>query len=73
MAARVDICQKFGHRVRELRKAKELSQEAFADECGLDRTYISGIERGKRNVALRNIEAIARALGATISELMRDL
>jgi transcriptional regulator with XRE-family HTH domain len=73
MSARVDICQKFGHRVRELRKARELSQEAFADECGLDRTYISGIERGKRNVALRNIEAIARALGTTISELMRDL
>ena len=73
MSARVDIRQKFGHRVRGLRKAKGLSQEAFADECGLDRTYISGIERGKRNVALRNIELIARALGMTISELMRDL
>jgi transcriptional regulator with XRE-family HTH domain len=35
----------------------------------LDRTYISGIERGKRNVALRNVEAIAEALGVTISAL----
>jgi len=73
MSTRLDIRQKFGRRVRELRKAKDLSQEAFADKCGLDRTYISGIERGKRNVALRNIEVIARALGISISELMRDL
>jgi transcriptional regulator with XRE-family HTH domain len=73
MSARLDIRQKFGCRVRELRKAKGLSQEAFADKCGLDRTYISGIERGRRNVALRNIEVIARALETTISELMRGL
>jgi len=73
MGERLDIRQKFGRRVRELRKAKGLSQEAFADECSLDRTYISGIERGKRNVALRNIEVIARALGIPISELMRGL
>jgi transcriptional regulator with XRE-family HTH domain len=73
MSARLDIRQKFGCRVRDLRKAKGLSQEAFADACGLDRTYISGIERGRRNGALRNIEVIARALGMSISELMRDL
>jgi transcriptional regulator with XRE-family HTH domain len=73
MSARLDIRQKFGHRVRELRRAKGLSQEAFAAECALDRTYISGIERGKRNVALCNIEIIARALEISISELMRDL
>jgi len=73
MNARLDIRQKFGRRVRELRKTKGFSQEAFADECALDRTYISGIERGKRNVGLRNIEVIAHALGISISELMRDL
>jgi len=73
MSARLDIRQKFGHRVRDLRKARGLSQEAFADECGLDRTYISGIERGRRNVALRNIEVIAQALEISISDLMRDL
>ena len=50
-----------------------LSQEAFADKCGLDRTYISGIERGKRNVALRNIELIARVLDISIAELMDGL
>ena len=42
---------RFGKRVRELRAAKGFSQEAFADQCGLDRTYMGGIERGKRNVA----------------------
>jgi transcriptional regulator with XRE-family HTH domain len=68
-----DITQKFGNRVRELRHRAALSQEEFAARCELDRTYISGIERGKRNVALRNIEAIARTLNLSISQLMKGL
>ena len=68
-----DILVRFGHRLRELRQRRGVSQEAFADECGLDRTYISGIERGKRNVALRNIEAIAKALGISVSSLLEDV
>jgi transcriptional regulator with XRE-family HTH domain len=73
MSARDSILERFGNRVRELRKARRLSQEAFADKCGLDRTYISGIERGKRNVGLSNVEVIARALGVSVSELTRGL
>jgi len=65
-----DVLARFGERVRDLRKAKGLSQEAFAAECGLDRTYLGGIERGERNVALRNLEAIALALGISLSQLM---
>ena len=68
-----DILMQFGQRVRKLRKAKGFSQEAFAAHCGLDRTYIGGIERGERNVAMRNIEIIATALDVTISELTRGL
>lgn len=68
-----DILSQFGARLRELRKSKGLSQESFAAHCGLDRTYIGGIERGERNVALRNIKIIARGLGVTISELTKDL
>ena len=68
-----DILKRFGDRVRELRKHGGYSQEGFADECGLDRTYMGGIERGERNVALRNIGKIADALGISISELMRDI
>jgi transcriptional regulator with XRE-family HTH domain len=68
-----DILARFGRRVRELRYARRLSQEEFAAECGLDRTYISGIERGRRNVSLRNIEVIAKAFGISLSELFRAL
>ena len=70
---KTDVLTKFGKRVREKRTAMGLSQEAFADKAGLDRTYMSGIERGKRNLALRNIEAIAKALGISISELTRGV
>jgi len=68
-----DILARFGQRVRELRQAKGLSQEGFAAECGLDRTYVGGIERGERNLALRNIDLIADTLGITLSELMNGL
>jgi transcriptional regulator with XRE-family HTH domain len=73
MNPRADIAVRFGERVRALRKQTGLSQEAFAAKCGLDRTYISGIERGKRNVSLRNIQIIARALGISMSQLMEGL
>jgi transcriptional regulator with XRE-family HTH domain len=66
----VDNIQKqFGERVRELRLAKGLSQEELAFRAGMHRTYLGGIERGERNPALRNIAAIAEALGITLSEL----
>ena len=65
-----DILETFGDRVRELRKEAGWSQEEFADEADLDRTYIGGIERGERNLALRNIHKIAETFGVTISELM---
>jgi transcriptional regulator with XRE-family HTH domain len=73
MARKQDILICFGKRVRELRKAKGFSQEEFAAHCGLDRTYIGGIERGERNVSLRNIDIISKALNKTISELTQEL
>lgn len=68
-----DILKRFGNRVRELRKSQGYSQESFAAECGLDRTYLGGIERGERNVALRNVAVIAKALKIPISELAKGL
>jgi len=68
-----DILLRFGRRVRELRSAKGWSQETLAAHCGLDRTYVGGIERGERNVALRNIAALANAFDLTVSELMCGL
>jgi transcriptional regulator with XRE-family HTH domain len=73
VARETDVLLRFGRRVRTLRQAKGLSQEAFAAECGLDRSYIGGVERGERNVALRNLEAIASALGVSLSELLRSV
>ncbi len=70
MARKRDILERFGKRVRELRTEAGYSQEGFAAECGLDRTYVGGIERGERNVALRNIEVVAKTLGISVAELM---
>lgn len=60
---------KLGQRIRDLRKAKGFSQEGFADEVGLDRTYMGGIERGERNVATLNIIRIAKTLKVEVGEL----
>lgn len=59
----------FGSRLRAIRIAKRLSQEALALVCDLDRTYIGGIERGERNVSLLNIYKIAHALRISPREL----
>ncbi len=66
-----NIKQKFGDRIRKLRLEKRLSQENLAFESNMHRTYLSSIERGERNPALKNIEAIANALGVTLSELFK--
>ena len=64
----MDIKIKIGRRLRELRRESGLSQEKFAFECGLDRTYIASIEQGKRNVSIANIEKLANALNVTLKE-----
>ena len=68
-----DVRIRFGKAVRQRRHKLGVSQEAFADMCGLDRTYIGGIERGERNVALVNIEKIAKTLRLTMAELFRGV
>jgi transcriptional regulator with XRE-family HTH domain len=65
--------RKLGAKVRRLREAQGLSQEGFADRCGLHRTYVGSVERGERNVSLDNIVRIARALGVTASALLEGL
>jgi transcriptional regulator with XRE-family HTH domain len=57
--------------VRRLRKARGFSQEAFADDCGLHRTYIGAIERAERNVSIDNIERMADALQVPGWELLK--
>lgn len=64
----MDIKQAVGKRIRELRNKLGVSQEEFADMVGLDRTYITSVECGKRNISIVNIEKIAIALNVSLSE-----
>jgi transcriptional regulator with XRE-family HTH domain len=68
----VDIRSEFGQRVKELRARSGLSQELLAHRSGLDRTYISGVESGKRNISIVNIEKIAAALNVTTAYMFSD-
>ncbi len=63
------ILERFGNKIRDLRNVRGWSQERLADECKLHRTYIGGIERGERNVSLKNINAIAKAFDISLKEL----
>ncbi|MBF0035515.1 helix-turn-helix transcriptional regulator [Citrobacter freundii] len=67
MENRGTIKKVLGKRIRVLRLEMGLSQEAFADKCGIDRTYISGIERGVRNPTLVVICAISDGLEMDLS------
>lgn len=68
-----DILVRYGKAVRKLRMKKNISQEDFADMCGLHRTYISHVELGKRNLSLENIEKIAQALDMSLAEFFKEL
>ena len=62
MKAKMDIIKVFGMNLRKYRTSKNLSQEKFAEMCGLHRTYISDIECFRRSISLDNIQKIADAL-----------
>lgn len=61
----------FGRRLAEIRRAKGWSQEKLALESGMARSYVGGVERGQRNIALVNICRLAETLGISPGELMR--
>lgn len=63
----------FGLQIRHIRKGIGYSQESLAALCGMDRTYIGGIERGERNVSLENILKIADALDVAPKYLFQNL
>lgn len=67
----MDVRRKFGKRLRALREERGWSQEEFADRAGLHRTYVSAVERGVRNPTLSVLERIAKAMGITLSELVK--
>lgn len=67
----MDIRAKIGLRIKELRKAKGLSQEQLALKAEIDRTYMASVENGKRNVAIVNIEKIITALGENFESFFK--
>ena len=70
MAKRFETAQKaLGKRIRDLRQDRGWSQEHLANEAGMHRTYMWGIERGVRNPSLRHLTCIADALGVPIADL----
>lgn len=68
----MNILEVFSTNVRAGRKRLGLSQEDFAEQCGLHRTYISALERGKRNISLKNVQVIADALNVEAYTLFID-
>jgi len=65
-----DINSRVGFGIRRIREDRGLSQEKLADLAGLHRAYIGHIERGEKNIGVRNLEKIARALGVGIRDLL---
>lgn len=65
----MDIKITVGRRIRHLRNEIGISQEELADRAGIDRTYITSVECGKRNISIVNVEKIANALGVTLAKL----
>ena len=68
-----DLRSALGSRVRERRQKLGLSQEELAERAGLHWTYVSGIERGRRNPGLNTLSTLASALRLSLAELVRDL
>lgn len=63
------IKEEIGKRIRNIRNSKGYSQETFSQVCGLDRTYIAGVEAGKRNISLENLHKIAQGFNMSLAEL----
>ena len=67
------LTEKIGVRIRELRKAQNLSQEKFALKADIDRTYLAGIEQGKRNPSVKNLEKIINTLGISFHQFFEGM
>ena len=68
-----NVCVRFGEKLRNIRLDLGYSQEELSFKAGLHRTYISSVERGKRNISLTNIKKLADALGLKMKDLMPEM
>ncbi|MFQ6702946.1 MAG: helix-turn-helix domain-containing protein [Alphaproteobacteria bacterium] len=67
------ILKKLGERIKKLRKEAGISQEKLAELAGLDRTYINGVENGRRNISIINMEKICIALEISLVDFFNFL
>ena len=67
-----NVCVRFGEKLRKIRLDLGFSQEELSFKTGLHRTYISSVERGKRNISLTNIKKLSDALGLKMKDLMPE-
>lgn len=67
------ITEKIGNRIRELRKEKGISQEKLAFNAELDRTYVAGVESGKRNPSIKSLEKILVALDVSFEDFFKNI
>jgi transcriptional regulator with XRE-family HTH domain len=68
----VDVKEKIGQRIKELREAQSISQKDLSYYADLDRSYITSVENGHRNISIVNIQKIASALGVSLEEFFKD-
>ncbi len=68
----MNVKEKIGQRIKELREASNMSQKDLSYAADLDRSYIASIENGQRNVSIVNIEKIASALGVTLKKFFNN-
>jgi transcriptional regulator with XRE-family HTH domain len=66
-----ELQRRVGMNLRRYRQARDLSQEAFADQVGVHRTYMGGLERGERNLTLQSLERIAAVIGVDPIDLLQ--
>jgi len=71
MIIKTEIVSKIGEVIRELRLEKNLSQEEFADQCSIHRTYLGCIERGEKVVTINTLKKITDALGLTLTQFFK--
>jgi len=68
----MDIRLAIGNRIRDLRKHRSFSQEALANKADIDRTYMTSVENGKRNISIINLEKIINALNISLADFFND-